>query len=102
MDLNLDQFSLDKEERFVGRLPPCSGGAGSLEARVALGKAFLEALRGSWPGLKADDKALLENIFQVEQCDRLQEGLAFIPPDPPRGARKPLAFKGEEFRWAKC
>lgn len=26
------------QERFVGRLPPCSGGLGSLEARTTLGK----------------------------------------------------------------
>lgn len=36
--------SLDRgvpQERFAGRLPPCSGGKGSLEAKVTLGKAWV-------------------------------------------------------------
>jgi len=83
VDLNLDKFSLSTEERFAGRLPPCSGGVGSLEARTSLGKAFLNSLRQrSWPGVKPDDQSLLVNIFTVPQCDRTEEGDAFIPPDP--------------------
>lgn len=83
VDLNLDKFSLSSEERFAGRLPPCSGGKGSLEAKVTLGKAFLDGLRRrSWSGVKADDQNLLVNIFTVPQCDRVEEGDAFIPPDP--------------------
>ncbi|CAK9021962.1 unnamed protein product [Durusdinium trenchii] len=93
VDLNLDKFSLSSEERFAGRLPPCSGGKGSLEAKVTLGKvtsllpplakAFLDGLRS---GVKADDQNLLVNIFTVPQCDRVEEGDAFIPPDPTLGA----------------
>jgi len=83
VDLNLDKFSLSTEERFKGRLPPCSGDASSLEARTTLGKAFLHNLRQkSWPGMKADDQKLLLNIFDVPQCDRTEEGDAFTPPDP--------------------
>ena len=83
VDLNLDQFSLSTEERFNGRLPPCSGGPGSLEARCILGKAFLQSLQQqSWPGMKDEDQKLLVNIYNVPQCDRTEEGDAFLPPDP--------------------
>ena len=44
VDLNLDKFSLSTEERFVGRLPPCSGGPESMEGRSQLGKSFLAKL----------------------------------------------------------
>ncbi|CAE7872704.1 ravA [Symbiodinium microadriaticum] len=86
VDLNLDKFSLSTEERFRGRLPPCSGDAKSLEGRTTLGKAplaFLSSLRRkSWNGMKMDDQKLLLNIFDVSQCDRTEEGDAFTPPDP--------------------
>ena len=83
VDLNLDKFKLDTEERFRGRLPPCSGDAGSLAARTTLGKAFLDSLRQkSWPGIKPDDQKLLLHVFDVPQCDRTEEGDAFTPPDP--------------------
>lgn len=36
--------------------------------------------------MKADDQNLLVNIFTVPQCDRVEEGDAFIPPDPTLGA----------------
>ncbi|CAE6924796.1 unnamed protein product [Symbiodinium sp. CCMP2592] len=83
VDLNLDKFSLSTEERFRGKLPPCSGDATSLEGRTTLGKAFLSSLRQkSWTGMKMDDQKLLLNIFDVPQCDRVEEGDAFTPPDP--------------------
>ncbi|CAE7326460.1 unnamed protein product [Symbiodinium necroappetens] len=83
VDLNLDKFSLSTEERFRGKLPPCSGDATSLEGRTTLGKAFLSSLRQkSWTGMKIDDQKLLLNIFDVPQCDRVEEGDAFTPPDP--------------------
>jgi len=83
VDLNLDKFNLSTEERFAGRLPPCSADAGSLPHRTALGKAFLQSLQEkSWPGVKAADEKLLLNVFAVPQCDRVEEGDAFIPPDP--------------------
>jgi len=83
VDLNLDKFNLSTEERFAGRLPPCSANAGSLPHRTALGKAFLQSLQQkSWPGVKAADQKLLLNVFAVPQCDRIEEGDAFIPPDP--------------------
>ena len=34
------------------------------------------------PGVKPDDQSLLVNVFTVPQCDRTEEGDAFIPPDP--------------------
>ena len=82
VDLNLDKFSLSTEERFVGRLPPCSGGPDSLEARTILGKAFLQGLRQKSFAVKPEDQSLLLNIYSVPQCDRVEEGDAFIPPDP--------------------
>ncbi|CAJ1440046.1 unnamed protein product [Effrenium voratum] len=82
VDLNLDQFNLSSEERFAGRLPPCSGCAGSLEAKVTLGRAFLRALHQQAWGGKAEDQDLLLNIYNVPQCDRTGEGDAFILPDP--------------------
>ena len=49
-----DKFNLSTEERFAGRLPPCSADAGSLPHRTALGKAFLQSLQEkSWPGARA-------------------------------------------------
>ena len=83
VDLNLDKFNLSTEERFAGRLPACSGGKGSLQARCRLGRAFLLGLQQkSWPGMKEADEKLLVNIYGVPQCDRAEEGEAFIPPDP--------------------
>eukprot|EP00434_Breviolum_minutum_P009358 symbB.v1.2.008246.t2/scaffold515.1/size193321/8 len=83
VDLNLDKFNLSTEERFAGRLPPCSGDATSLPHRTSLGKAFLQSLeQKSWQGVKAADQKLLLNVFAVPQCDRVEEGDAFIPPDP--------------------
>jgi len=82
VDLNLDKFSLSTEERFAGRLPPCSGGVGSLEAKTVLGRAFLQALQQKSFAVKPEDQSLLLNIFKVPQCDRVEEGDAFIPPDP--------------------
>ena len=83
VDLNLDKFNLSTEERFGSRLPACSGGKGSLQSRTTLGKAFLRGLQEkSWPGVKAADEKLLLNIYDVPQCDRVEEGNAFIPPDP--------------------
>jgi hypothetical protein len=32
--------------------------------------------------VKAADEKLLLNVFAVPQCDRVEEGDAFIPPDP--------------------
>ena len=83
VDLNLDKFSLSTEERFVGRLPPCSGGPESMEGRSQLGKAFLQSLhQQTWPGMKEENQKLLVDIYNVPQCDRTQEGDSFIPPDP--------------------
>ena len=98
VDLNLDKFSLSSEERFVGRLPPCSGGPKSLEARTLLGKAFLQSLQQqAWPGMKSEDQKLLVNIYNVPQCDRTQEGDSFIPPDPNMEyVTKVRALVGEE------
>ncbi|CAJ1358503.1 unnamed protein product [Effrenium voratum] len=99
VDLNLDKFALDTEaalrrqaarrsplgqERFKGRLPPCSGGPNSLEARTTLGKAFLHSLQQR-PGVKPEDQKLILSIFTVPQCDRTQEADLFIPPDPNAG-----------------
>ena len=98
VDLNLDKFSLSSEERFVGRLPPCSGGPKSLEARTLLGKAFLQSLQQqAWHGMKSEDQKLLVNIYNVPQCDRTQEGDSFIPPDPNMEyVTKVRALVGEE------
>jgi hypothetical protein len=83
VDLNLDKFSLSSEERFVGRLPPCSGGPESMEGRTQLGKAFLQSLQQqTWPSMKEENQKLLVDIYNVPQCDRTQEGDSFIPPDP--------------------
>ena len=83
VDLNLDKFNLSSENRFGSRLPACSGGADSLQARTTLGKGFLQGLQQkAWPGIKAADQKLLLNIYDVPQCDRIEEGHAFIPPDP--------------------
>lgn len=83
VDLNLDKFSLSSPERFAGCLPPCSASPDSLEGRVTLGKTFLKIWREkSYSGFKEEDKDLLMAVFGSPQCDRTEEGIAFVPPDP--------------------
>eukprot|EP00440_Ansanella_granifera_P051448 gb/GFBE01055774.1/.p1 GENE.gb/GFBE01055774.1/~~gb/GFBE01055774.1/.p1 ORF type:complete len:1053 (+),score=292.89 gb/GFBE01055774.1/:1-3159(+) len=82
VDLNLDKFSLSSEDRF-SCLPACSAGPDSLEARVHLGKAFLQGWRdGELPGFKEEHQQLVMGIYSSPQCDRTEEGDAFTPPDP--------------------
>ena len=40
--------------------------------------------------MKLEDQNLLVNIFTVPQCDRTEEGDAFIPPDPNMGYTQKL------------
>lgn len=83
VDLNLDKFSLTEPERFAGTLPPCSAGEGSLEASAILGRAFLKRFREKrYSGLSKDHQSLLQSVFNPVMADRLEEGDAFIPPDP--------------------
>jgi len=83
VDLNLDQFNLTEVEQFAGTLPACSGDAKSLEARVTLGRAFLESLRsGFGKDVANDNQELLKGIFNPALADRMEEGDAFVPPDP--------------------
>ena len=44
VDLNLDKFNLSRIEKFAGYLPAAAGTSDSLETKVTLGKAFLQAL----------------------------------------------------------
>lgn len=82
VDLNLDEFDLSKPDRF-GSMPPCSGAPGSLETKVTLGRAFLQSLRArKYDELKPEHQEVLLKVFQSPQCDRTQEGDAFIVPDP--------------------
>eukprot|EP00930_Biecheleria_cincta_P040213 TRINITY_DN2756_c0_g2_i2.p1 TRINITY_DN2756_c0_g2~~TRINITY_DN2756_c0_g2_i2.p1 ORF type:complete len:1138 (+),score=237.20 TRINITY_DN2756_c0_g2_i2:59-3472(+) len=83
VDLNLDKFSLAAPERMSNSLPPCSSSLDSLEGRVGIGRAFLESLQqGSCSDLKLEHLSLLRNIFNPAMCDRIEEGTAFVPPDP--------------------
>ena len=83
VDLNLDQFNLSEVEQFAGNLPPCSADAKSPEARVRLGRAFLEGLRsGFGKEMSKDNRELLKGIFNPALADRTEEADAFIPPDP--------------------
>eukprot|EP00440_Ansanella_granifera_P034895 gb/GFBE01037854.1/.p1 GENE.gb/GFBE01037854.1/~~gb/GFBE01037854.1/.p1 ORF type:complete len:1031 (+),score=267.56 gb/GFBE01037854.1/:1-3093(+) len=83
VDLNLDKFSLSNLERFGGMLPACSAAPESPDAMVILGKAFLQALRArKFPSMQPDDEKLLLTVFSSPQCDRTEEGDAFMPPDP--------------------
>ncbi|CAJ1395203.1 unnamed protein product [Effrenium voratum] len=82
VDLNLDKFDLSKTDKFSG-MPACSGKPGSMEARVTLGRAFLRGLRQrSYEELKPEHQEILIKVFHSPQCDRTEEGDAFIPPDP--------------------
>lgn len=82
VDLNLDKFDLSKPDRF-GSMPPCSGAPGSLETKVTLGRAFLQSLRArKYDESKPEHQEVLLKVFQSPQCDRTQEGDAFIVPDP--------------------
>ena len=82
VDLNLDKFDLSKPDRF-GSMPPCSGAPGSLETKVTLGRAFLQSLQQRrYEDLKPEHQDILLKVFQSPQCDRTQEGDAFIVPDP--------------------
>ncbi|CAK9106865.1 NADPH-dependent diflavin oxidoreductase 1 [Durusdinium trenchii] len=83
VDLNLDKFNLSNIERFASHLPACSGTSDSLATKVTLGKAFLKSLRErKYPGLKQEYEEVLLKVFESPECDRSQEGDAFIPPDP--------------------
>ena len=83
VDLNLDQFNLTEVEQFAGSLPACSADAKSLEARVTLGRAFLEGLRsGFGKEVSEENQELLKGIFNLSLADRTEEADAFIPPDP--------------------
>lgn len=83
VDLNLDKFNLSRIEKFAGYLPAAAGSNDSLEAKVTLGKAFLKALRErKYPGLKAEYEDLLLKVYESPECDRSEEGDAFVPPDP--------------------
>ena len=82
VDLNLDKFDLSRTDREREVLPACSGGPGSLETKVTLGKAFLESLQQGLPKLKEDHRELVQKIYRSPQCDRMEEGNSFIPPDP--------------------
>eukprot|EP00435_Cladocopium_sp_Y103_P014773 s2202_g3.t1 len=92
VDLNLDKFNLSRIEKFAGYLPAAAGTNDSLEAKVTLGKAFLKGLRErtlgknmrdwKYPGLKAEYEDLLLKVYESPECDRREEGDAFVPPDP--------------------
>mmetsp|Transcript_39185 Transcript_39185/g.80149 ORF Transcript_39185/g.80149 Transcript_39185/m.80149 type:complete len:995 (-) Transcript_39185:151-3135(-) len=83
VDLNLDKFNLSRIEKFAGYLPAAAGTNDSLEAKVTLGKAFLKGLRErKYPGLKAEYEDLLLKVYESPECDRSEEGDAFVPPDP--------------------
>eukprot|EP00913_Durusdinium_trenchii_P005529 g5151.t1 len=78
VDLNLDKFSLSSEETDAETdINGCQGDAG----QGLLGRLEAPVLDAR-SGVKADDQNLLVNIFTVPQCDRVEEGDAFIPPDP--------------------
>jgi len=83
VDLNLDKFSLTVPDRMNNNLPACSASMDSVEGRVTLGKAFLHSLQqGSFPGLKQEYQQLLKQILNPVMCDRAEEGMEFVPPDP--------------------
>eukprot|EP00930_Biecheleria_cincta_P040215 TRINITY_DN2756_c0_g4_i1.p1 TRINITY_DN2756_c0_g4~~TRINITY_DN2756_c0_g4_i1.p1 ORF type:complete len:1073 (+),score=231.60 TRINITY_DN2756_c0_g4_i1:41-3220(+) len=80
VDLNLDKFSLDAPDRMNG-LWACSASLDSVEARVTLGRAFLQGLQQGCFGLKEEHQAIMKRLFNPSMCDRTEEGHAFIPPD---------------------
>ena len=83
VDLNLDKFSLDAPDRMSNTITSCSASLDSLEGRVTLGRAFLQCLQsGSHPGLKDEFQQLVKKVFNPAMCDRIEEGVAFVPPDP--------------------
>ena len=55
-----------------------------------------ELLDTQRPGVKPDDQSLLVNVFTVPQCDRTEEGDAFIPPDPKLVRKKQICHGFEE------
>lgn len=81
IDLNLDKFNLDAPDRMNG-LPPCSADLDSVEARVTLGRPFLQGLQQGCFGLKTEHQDILKGVFNPTMCDRTEEGYAFIPLDP--------------------
>mmetsp|Transcript_45441 Transcript_45441/g.81761 ORF Transcript_45441/g.81761 Transcript_45441/m.81761 type:complete len:902 (+) Transcript_45441:67-2772(+) len=83
VDLNLDKFGLSKVDRFSGSLPACSLSLDAKDAQIRLGRAFLKNLEdASFAGMKDEDVKLLKGLFNYTLADRMQEGDAFIPPDP--------------------
>ncbi|CAE7453201.1 unnamed protein product [Symbiodinium sp. CCMP2592] len=82
VDLDLDKFNLSEVESFAS-LPALSAETDSAEARTTSGKAFLHSLReGTYNSIKEEDLQLLRSIYNPTMADRLEEGEAFIPPNP--------------------
>jgi len=78
VDLCLDQFNLDAPVRVASQVP-----AGCWEAGDAISKAFWSSLEsGSEEEFRAEDKALLRQVFNPHLSDRREEGDRFTPPDP--------------------
>jgi len=83
VDLNLDKFSLTEPDRMNNILPACSASLDSVEGRVSLGHVFLQNFQQtSCSGLKEEHRQLLKCILNPAICDRIEEGAAFVPPEP--------------------
>jgi len=77
VDLDLEKFSLTEVTQVVGK------GAtwGDVDACVAVGKAFFSNLDGSESVFNAENKKMLQAIFNPLMSDRRDEGACFVPPD---------------------
>jgi hypothetical protein len=77
VDLRLDQFNLSKAKKVSLETL-----AGSWRKQAdLLGSSFFTSIDASPTPLKADDLALLKNVFNPVLSDRRQDGDVFVPPD---------------------
>jgi len=77
VDLNLDQFNLAEPTLMEGR----SWAHDASAKNAPMGSAFWASLDNSGSEFRAEDKNLLQAIYDPILCDRRQEGEQFIPPD---------------------
>lgn len=83
VDLRLDKFDLSEARRVSLEAQSGSwrGQVKSLDQCAAVGPSFFASLDGKQNIFKADDKALLEKVFDPALSDRRSEGDLFVPPD---------------------
>jgi len=80
VDLGLEKFNLSEATRVAGEDGSWSD-LESVDPCVAIGNAFWKSIVSDNETFKAEDKNLLNGIFNPHLSDRREEGDQFVPPD---------------------